>query len=161
SSACSSTRRCRNGRSSGSASAGGPPVAESISGLVRVEASSGRGAALIVGPLARNKALYTVESAVRSANEKMTFLSGSCFPRLGRQATLEFSPEPPQAPCPSLAPEVRRMTRLVPVALASLFGLSMAAAQQSAPPPAAVAVGTSAPAFQFKDQSGKVHDLAE
>jgi peroxiredoxin len=49
------------------------------------------------------------------------------------------------------------MTRLVPALLAPLFLLSMAVAEE----PAKVAVGTKAPAFQFKDQSGKVFDLAE
>ena len=53
------------------------------------------------------------------------------------------------------------MTRLT--VLVSLFLIvSIAAAQQPTPPaPPKVAVGTQAPVFQFKDQSGKVIDLAE
>jgi peroxiredoxin len=50
------------------------------------------------------------------------------------------------------------MTRLFTAILGSLFCLAIAAAQTPAPQ---VAVGKKAPAFQFKDQSGKVIDLAE
>lgn len=48
------------------------------------------------------------------------------------------------------------MTRLVPACLAALFALTIAGAEEPK-----VAVGKTAPVFQFKDQSGKVIDLAE
>jgi peroxiredoxin len=53
------------------------------------------------------------------------------------------------------------MTRLVPVGLVSFVVLSAAVAQQPNAPAPSVTVGKPAPAFQFKDQSGKVHDLAD
>jgi peroxiredoxin len=57
--------------------------------------------------------------------------------------------------------EIRRMTRL----LTALFGMclvvSVTPAQETAKPAPKVAVGEKAPAFTFKDQSGKVIDLAE
>src|SRR5438045_2016523 len=57
--------------------------------------------------------------------------------------------------------EIRRMTRL----LTALFGMclvvSFTFAQDAAKPAPKVAVGEKAPAFTFKDQTGKVIDLAE
>jgi peroxiredoxin len=52
-----------------------------------------------------------------------------------------------------------RMTRLT-ASLASLLVVSVVFAQNPAPAPT-VAVGKQAPAFQFKDQAGKVVNLAE
>src|SRR5438874_12784080 len=49
------------------------------------------------------------------------------------------------------------MTRLLHASLAALLLVSFVVAQE----PAKVAVGKQAPVFQFKDQSGKVIDLAE
>ena len=51
------------------------------------------------------------------------------------------------------------MTRLATALLGSFVLFAVAAAQT--PPPAKVAVGTQAPVFKFKDQSGKSVDLAE
>ncbi len=51
------------------------------------------------------------------------------------------------------------MTRLLAVALSLCLVVSFAVAQDTAKPK--VAVGTKAPSFTFKDQSGKVIDLAE
>ncbi len=50
------------------------------------------------------------------------------------------------------------MTRLLSLSLAGLLLAAMAVAQE---PAKTVVVGKPAPAFQFKDQSGKVVDLAE
>jgi peroxiredoxin len=49
------------------------------------------------------------------------------------------------------------MTRLLPACLASLLVITLAVADE----PAKVEPGKQAPAFQFKDQSGKLIDLAE
>jgi peroxiredoxin len=56
-----------------------------------------------------------------------------------------------------------RMTRLT-VLLSAVLAVTVAAAQEPTKEPAkapAVAVGKQAPTFQFKDQSGKVIDLAD
>jgi len=55
--------------------------------------------------------------------------------------------------------EYPRMTRLLSVALAMCLVASLVVAQDAAKPK--VAIGTKAPEFKFKDQSGKVIDLAE
>jgi peroxiredoxin len=52
------------------------------------------------------------------------------------------------------------MTRLS-VLLGSFVLVAAVSAQQPAPPASKVTVGSKAPTFQFKDQSGKVVDLAE
>jgi peroxiredoxin len=52
------------------------------------------------------------------------------------------------------------MTRLT-VVVTALFLVSVVATAQQPAPPSQVAVGTQAPTFQFKDQSGKTVDLAE
>ena len=49
------------------------------------------------------------------------------------------------------------MTRLLSLSLAGLLVAALAVAQE---PAKTVVVGKPAPAFQFKDQSGKVVDLA-
>lgn len=49
------------------------------------------------------------------------------------------------------------MARLLTAALGLCLGVSLLVAQE----PAKVTIGSKAPAFQFKDQSGKVIDLAE
>ncbi len=53
------------------------------------------------------------------------------------------------------------MTRLVPALLVALAVLTTAVAQEAAKPAPQVAVGKTAPAFKFKDQSGQVIDLAD
>ena len=52
------------------------------------------------------------------------------------------------------------MTRLLTVALGLCFVVSFAFAQDPAKPAPKVAIGQKAPEFKFKDQSGKVIDLA-
>ena len=52
------------------------------------------------------------------------------------------------------------MTRLLTAALGICLVVSFSVAQETTKPAAKVAVGTKAPAFTFKDQSGKVIDLA-
>lgn len=53
------------------------------------------------------------------------------------------------------------MTRLLTAALALFFALTIVVAGEPAKQANPVAIGKKAPAFQFKDQSGKVIDLAE
>jgi peroxiredoxin len=57
--------------------------------------------------------------------------------------------------------EIRRMTRHLAIALGMCLVASFTLAQDSAKPMPKVAVGEKAPAFTFKDQTGKVIDLAE
>jgi peroxiredoxin len=57
--------------------------------------------------------------------------------------------------------EIFRMTRLLAVTLGLSFLLTGAYADEPAKTTPKVAIGSQAPAFQFKDQSGKVVDLAE
>ena len=53
------------------------------------------------------------------------------------------------------------MSRIIPTALCLCLVVSLTFAQDSAKPAAKVAVGAKAPAFTFRDQTGKVIDLAE
>ena len=53
------------------------------------------------------------------------------------------------------------MTRLLTAALGLCLIVSVVVAQDTAKPAPKVAVGTKAPEFKFKDQSGKMIDLAE
>src|SRR5207249_8088003 len=84
----------------------------------------------------------------------------SRFPYAARHGKLSVSPERARVRAITFSQE-SRMTRLLTVALAMCLVVSFTFAQDTTKPAPKVAVGTKAPAFTFKDQSGKVIDLAE
>src|ERR1019366_180908 len=80
------------------------------------------------------------------------------FPSVRRRGKLPFSPELARVRVHTFSQENPRMPRLLTAALGLCLIASLTFAQDAAK---TVVIGKQAPDFKFKDQSGKVIDLAE